>query len=57
MAASPMFDRLALIGVGLIGSSLARVVRREAIAAEIIGADTSSSARSDLAELGICDRV
>lgn len=57
MAASPMFNRLALIGVGLIGSSLARVVRREAIAAEIIGADTSSSARSDLAELGICDRV
>lgn len=57
MAASPMFNRLALIGVGLIGSSLARVVRREAIAAEIIGADTSSSARSDLAELGICDRI
>jgi cyclohexadieny/prephenate dehydrogenase len=57
MAASPIFRRLALIGVGLIGSSIARVVRREAIAAEIVGADTSASARADLEELGICDRI
>jgi cyclohexadieny/prephenate dehydrogenase len=57
MAASPIFRRLALIGVGLIGSSIARVVRREGIAAEIVGADISASARSDLAELGICERV
>src|SRR4029079_1253162 len=57
MAASPIFRRLALIGVGLIGSSIAGVVRREGIAAEIVGADISASARSDLAELGICERV
>jgi cyclohexadieny/prephenate dehydrogenase len=57
MAASPIFQRLALIGVGLIGSSIARVVRQEGIAAEIIGADNSPSARADLAELGICDQV
>lgn len=31
----PMFDRVALIGIGLIGSSLARVMRRENIAREI----------------------
>ena len=57
MAASPIFRRLALIGVGLIGSSIARVVRREDIAAEIVGADISRTARAELEELGICDRV
>jgi cyclohexadieny/prephenate dehydrogenase len=25
----PLFDRIALVGIGLIGSSLARVIRRE----------------------------
>lgn len=53
----PIFRRLALIGVGLIGSSIARVARREAIAAEIVGADISPSVRADLEEIGICDRV
>ncbi len=57
MAEPPVFQRLALIGVGLIGSSLARIVRREAIAAEIVGADISAGVRADLAELALCDRV
>ncbi|MCC7276033.1 MAG: prephenate/arogenate dehydrogenase family protein, partial [Alphaproteobacteria bacterium] len=34
--AEPMFRRLALVGIGLIGSSLARVARREGLAAEIV---------------------
>ncbi|MCI0430779.1 MAG: prephenate/arogenate dehydrogenase family protein [Rhodospirillales bacterium] len=57
MAEEPIFRRLALIGVGLIGSSIARIVRREGIAAEIVGADISAEARKDLAELELCDRV
>ncbi len=57
MAEQPIFQRLALIGVGLIGSSIARIVRREGIAAEIVGADISAEARKDLAELELCDRV
>jgi cyclohexadieny/prephenate dehydrogenase len=57
MAESRVFERLALIGVGLIGSSLARIARREGIAAEIIGADASPAARAEVEELRLCDRV
>ena len=32
---SPLFDRVALIGIGLIGSSLARVLRRDKLAGHI----------------------
>ena len=31
-----LFERVALIGVGLIGSSLARVLRRDGLAGEIV---------------------
>jgi cyclohexadieny/prephenate dehydrogenase len=55
--AEPVFQRLALIGVGLIGSSLARIVRREGIAAEIVGADASATARAQIEELKLCDRL
>jgi cyclohexadieny/prephenate dehydrogenase len=57
MAEPPVFQRLALVGVGLIGSSIARIVRREGIAAEIVGADASAAARADIEELKLCDRV
>ena len=57
MAKPALFQRLALIGVGLIGSSIARIARREGIAAEIVGADVSVRARADLKELKLCDRV
>ncbi|HCS69942.1 MAG TPA: prephenate/arogenate dehydrogenase family protein, partial [Rhodospirillaceae bacterium] len=32
---TPIFNRMAFIGIGLIGSSLARVVRRDGLAGEI----------------------
>jgi cyclohexadieny/prephenate dehydrogenase len=57
MAEPRVFQRLALIGVGLIGSSIARVARREGIAAEIVGADTSPAARAEIEELKLCDRI
>lgn len=53
----PLFQRLALIGLGLIGSSLARVCRRKALAREIIAADISAGVRAKVAELGLADRV
>jgi len=31
-----MFDRIALVGIGLIGSSLARVIRREGLAGHVV---------------------
>ena len=53
----PLFQRLALIGMGLIGSSLARVCRRKALAGEIIVADISPGVRAKVAELALADQV
>ena len=35
MAEAPIFERVALIGIGLIGSSLARVLKQEGLAGSI----------------------
>jgi cyclohexadieny/prephenate dehydrogenase len=53
----PLFQRLALIGMGLIGSSLARVCRRKKLAREIIATDSSSAVRARVAELVLADRI
>jgi cyclohexadieny/prephenate dehydrogenase len=55
--AAPLFDRLALIGVGLIGSSLARAVKRKKLVRTIVATDISADARTKVAELGIADKV
>jgi cyclohexadieny/prephenate dehydrogenase len=53
--ADTVFDRIALIGIGLIGSSLARVVRQKGIARSI-SISTRSQATLDRArELGLGD--
>jgi cyclohexadieny/prephenate dehydrogenase len=53
----PLFNSLALIGMGLIGSSLARMCRRKGLAREIIAADSSPEVRTQVAELGLAERV
>jgi cyclohexadieny/prephenate dehydrogenase len=53
----PLFQRLALIGLGLIGSSLARVARRKGLAREIVASDTSSAVREKVAGLALADQV
>ncbi len=53
----PLFQRLALIGMGLIGSSLARVSRRKGLAREIVATDTSSAVRVKATELALADRI
>jgi len=53
----PLFQRLALIGIGLIGSSLARVCRRKGLAREIIASDASALVRAKVADLALADRV
>ncbi len=56
--AEPLFRRLALIGLGLIGSSIARAARaRGGIAGEIVACDRNRAVRERVAELGIADRV
>lgn len=51
-----MFDRIALIGIGLIGSSLARVIRREGLAGEIVVSTRSRETLARAEELGLGDR-
>jgi cyclohexadieny/prephenate dehydrogenase len=54
---APLFERAAIIGVGLIGSSLARVVRRKGLAREIAVYDASANVRERLRALAIADEV
>jgi len=52
-----MFRRLALVGIGLIGSSLARVARREGLAAEIVCCARREATRDTALALGIVDHA
>ncbi len=45
-AGEPLFERVALIGVGLIGASLARVLRRDGLARRIDGCVRSLGSRA-----------
>ena len=53
----PLFNRLALIGIGLIGSSIARAVRAQGAARTIVATAPSPKTRRRVAELGIADQV
>jgi cyclohexadieny/prephenate dehydrogenase len=53
----PAFKRVALIGLGLIGSSLARALKRGNLASEIIGTARSNATRAKALELGFIDRA
>ncbi len=55
--ADVLFPRIALIGIGLIGSSLARVVRRDGLAEHISVAARSQKTLDRVVELGIADSV
>ncbi|QKV20132.1 prephenate/arogenate dehydrogenase family protein [Oricola thermophila] len=52
----PMFERVALIGIGLIGSSLAHAIRRQGLAGEIVISTRSSETLKRAEELGLGDR-
>lgn len=52
-----MFDRVVLIGIGLIGSSLAHVMRREGLAGHIAGYARSAATRDKALELGLVDSI
>ena len=56
--AEPVFRRLALIGVGLIGSSIARRARTGGdLAGEIVACAQSAATRARVRELGLADRI
>ncbi len=56
-AGAPLFNRLALIGVGLIGSSIARAARAQGIVRSIAATARSPATRRRVAELGLADQV
>jgi cyclohexadieny/prephenate dehydrogenase len=56
-AAAPLFERVALVGLGLIGSSLARVIRRDRLARQLVAVDAAAGVRAKVAELGLADQV
>ena len=51
------FDRVALIGLGLIGSSLSHVMRREGLAGHIDGTAHSQGTRDKAVALGLVDSI
>ena len=57
MSTQPIFERLALIGVGLIGSSIARAARAEGVVRSIVATARSGATRRRVAELGLADQV
>ncbi len=57
MTSKPHFQRLALIGMGLIGSSIARAARAQGVVGSITATARSAQTRKRVAELGIADQV
>ena len=50
-------ERIAIIGLGLIGSSIAHATRRRARAKKVVGFDASADVRARAAKLGFCDAI
>jgi len=55
--AEPIFNKVAIVGLGLIGSSLARVVRLRNIARSVVAADNSQAVCDRVMALGIADEA
>jgi len=56
MSAAPIYNRVALIGLGLIASSMAHAMRAHGLAGEIVGYAKTAQTRATALEL-FCDRV
>ncbi len=57
MNVAPPFKKIALIGFGLIGGSIARAARAQGLAGEIVTTARSAKTRARVSELGIVDHV
>jgi cyclohexadieny/prephenate dehydrogenase len=57
VTSAPVIDKLALIGVGLIGGSIARAAREYGAARTITATARSEATRKRVVELGIADQV
>jgi cyclohexadieny/prephenate dehydrogenase len=57
MNTAPPFKKVALIGFGLIGGSIARAARQQGLAEEIVTTARSAKTRARVVELGVVDAV
>ncbi len=53
----PIYNRVALIGLGLIASSMAHAMKQFGLVGEIVGYAKTEDTRRVALEIGICDRV
>ena len=54
---SQIYNRIALIGLGLIASSISHAARRAGLVGEIVGTARSAETRATAERIGLCDRV
>ncbi|MGI9170165.1 MAG: prephenate/arogenate dehydrogenase family protein [Caulobacteraceae bacterium] len=54
---APLYARMAVIGAGLIGSSVIRAARAAGVVGEIAAADPSAAVRGRVAALGLADSI
>ena len=52
-----VYDRVALIGLGLIASSMFWAMKRSGLAGEVVGFARSAETRDTAREIGLCDHV
>ncbi|MDA0962674.1 MAG: prephenate/arogenate dehydrogenase family protein, partial [Proteobacteria bacterium] len=54
---SVIYDRVALIGLGLIASSMFWAIKRGGLAGEVTGYARSPETRATARDIGLCDRI
>ncbi len=52
-----MFEKVVIVGIGLLGGSLARDIKRHSLAASIVGVSRSPKTAANALELGVVDSV
>ncbi len=57
MTGAPVYERLAIIGCGLIGSSVARAARARGVVGSIAAHDADADVRARVAKLGLAEAV
>ncbi|PRZ49045.1 prephenate/arogenate dehydrogenase family protein [Tritonibacter scottomollicae] len=55
--AKPVYNRVALIGLGLIASSMFWAMKRSGLAGEVTGYARSAETRDTARRIGLCDRI
>ena len=54
---SPLYNRVAILGMGLIGSSVARALKKHGLAGSIVGGDANAEVCAEALSLGLAERM